>query len=119
MKYDVIDLETMHGAIAEFCRFLETENVSQGSIFDCRLVASELLANVLQHAKAQAKLSGRIEDGRIYVTVYSSVAYTPPTQTVLTDVYAERGRGLFLVDSVCEERETIDGKEITVKIRIK
>ncbi len=119
MQFEVRDYETMQKSIADFCRFLTGFGVSAEGIFDCRLVANELLGNVLRHAKGKANLSGRIEDGYVVLSVRSSVSFVPPKESRCSDVYAEHGRGLFLVDSVCAERITTEEGETLVRIKIR
>ena len=117
MVYQVNDLASLHTALNSLCRFLENQSVPGERIFDSKLVASELLGNVLKHSNGEAKLTAEICDGFIQLRIYSSVTYVPPKQSKQADVYAENGRGLFLVDSVCEERRMEDGA-IVIKIKI-
>ncbi len=119
MQFEVRDYETMQRSIADFCRFLVDFGVSAERVFDCRLVANELLGNVLRHAKGQAHLTGRIEEGFVVLSVRSSERFIPPKGSVCSDVYAEHGRGLFLVDSVCAERITTEEGELLVRIKIR
>lgn len=119
MKFVVKDNQTLQKSVADFCRFLSDFGVSSDSIFDCRLVANELLGNVLRHAKAEASLHGNVQDGFVVLTVRSSVPFIPPKTSVCSDVYAEHGRGLYLVDSVCAERITTEEGDILVRIKIR
>lgn len=118
MKFEIKDYQTMQKSIADFCRFLSDFGLTAENVFDCRLVANELVGNILRHAKAEASLLGEIADGFVVLTVRSSSPFTPPQTSVCSDVYAEHGRGLYLVDSVCAERiATADGG-ILVRIKI-
>ncbi len=118
MQFEIHDYPTMQKSIADFCRFLADFGLSAERIFDCRLVANELIGNVLRHTPGKARLQGDIEDGFVVLTVRSSVAFMPPKTSNCSDVYAEHGRGLFLVDSVCAERITTDEGDILVRIQI-
>lgn len=110
MKFELKDYEMLKKAMNELCSFLESFNVSEESIFNSKLVTSELVSNVFQHAGEIAFLSGEIVDGKICIQVKSKNAYRPPEECVCSDVYAESGRGLYIVDRVSERRSfTRDG----------
>ena len=118
MILDVNDIATMHDAIQTFCRYLEANGATGDCVFDSKLVASELLGNVLRHTNAGAKVAGEIKDGFFELRIYSEVLFVPPSVSRKADVYAEHGRGLFLVDSVCAERSTGDEGSIVVRMKI-
>lgn len=118
MIFDVNDIATMHDAINALCRYLETHGVTPDCVFDSKLVASELIGNVLRHTNDGATVKGEIKDGYFELRVYSAVAFVPPAISRKADVYAEHGRGLFLVDSVCEERTVGDEGSILVRIKL-
>ena len=110
-----ISLQT---AIANLCRFLQEKEVSEEGVFHSRLVASELLGNVLKHSTGHATLHTAVKNGFVELTVCSSVQYTPPKKSVCSDEYAENGRGLFLVDAVSVERTMTESGDILVKIKM-
>ena len=118
MVFEIVDVTTMQENILRFCDFLRERNVSPERIFDSRLVASELVGNVLKHAQGIARLHGNVSNEHIEIHVTSTTKFVPPTVSVCSEVYCEHGRGLFLVDSVCEERVTTENG-IFVKIRIR
>lgn len=118
MEHFVHDMPSLKIAIDALCAFLDGQGVAQERVFDSRLVASELLGNVLKHAKATANLAYAIEDAHVHITVRSSVAFVPPKTSVCSEVYAEHGRGLFLVDSVSVERTVTQNGGILVKIKV-
>ena len=119
MDFQVNDVQSLQLAVEKLCTFLERQGVSSECIFDSRLVAKELLGNVLRHGDGNAELYYTLEDGHIHIVVRSKAAFTPPKQSVCADVYAEHGRGLFLVDSVCVERITTEDGGIAVRIKIR
>ena len=119
MEFIVQDMTTLKAAVDAMCTFLKEQGVEEDCLFNSRLVANELLGNALKHAKATAKLFYELKDGQLHVTVCSSVAYTPPQKSVCSGVFAEHGRGLFLVDSVCVERILTETGGILVKIKIR
>ncbi len=118
MHFEVNDREAMQQAITALCRFLGEKGLSSDRVFDSRLVASELLGNVFKHTDGVAKLKGSVQDGYVEIAVWSSVKFIPPKTARCSDVYAEHGRGLFLIDRICEERKVTDDGEVIVRIRI-
>jgi hypothetical protein len=117
MIIEVKNYQSMRAAIADLCEFLQTQQVAENGLFHSKLVASELLGNVLSHSRGSATLHGVLKDGFIELTVVSTVKYTPPEKSVRADVYAEHGRGLYLIDSVSVERWVNEKGDIVVKIK--
>lgn len=118
MVFEIGDIAMMKWEAERFCRFLAEQNVPQDSLFDSRLVFNELVGNVLKHAHGVATVHGEVKDGFIEVCVHSTKVFIPPKKSKLVEVTEEHGRGLFLVDSVCEERSFTPDGAIQVKIRI-
>lgn len=105
MKYEVSDLQTLRAALDGFCSYLKMCDISEESLFDSRLVVSELAGNVLKHTRSSAVVEGELVNGKIEVEVRSETPFRPPVRSALPEsVYAENGRGLFLVDCVSEKR---------------
>ena len=119
MIFEIKDYPAMHAAIAELCDTLQKSSVPSERVFDSKLVISELVGNVLRHTDGKATLRGEINGEFIELTVHSTVAFLPPEKSRIADVYAESGRGLFLVDALCEKRMLTDEGGILVKIKIR
>ena len=119
MIFEVNNLSSMHETIRALCHYLQEQSVPADLVFDSKLVASELLGNVLRHTNGGAKVKGEIKDGYFHLHIFSDVTYQPPTITKNADVYAEHGRGLFLIDSVCVERTVDEQGAIWVKMKIR
>jgi anti-sigma regulatory factor (Ser/Thr protein kinase) len=117
MIIEVKNYQSMHAAISDLCNFLKAQEVSEDGVFHSKLVASELLGNVLRHSGGSATIHGVVKNEFVELTVVSTVKYTPPQKSVLADVYAENGRGLFLIDAVSVERWITESGDITVKIK--
>ena len=115
MEYEVFDHSSLKAAIDGLSGVFARENVPEEKVFDCKLALRELAENVLKHSKGNAVVEGRVADGFIELKIRSSTDFVPPTQSKCSDVYAENGRGLFLVDSVCYARTVEEG---VVKILI-
>ncbi len=102
MKFEVNDLRTLRAALDRFCQFLKDEDVCEESIFDSRLVLSELAGNVLRHTESTARIRCGIVDGKVQVEVSSATAFCPPEKPCLPAAEAESGRGLYLVKEIGE-----------------
>ena len=118
MIFEVNTIASMHDAIHALCRYLTEQSVSPDLVFDSKLVASELLGNVLRHTQKTARVKWEIKDGFVYLRVSSDVTFVPPVTSQKADVYAEHGRGLFLIDTVCVERTVDEDGSIVVKLKI-
>lgn len=118
MKYKVFDYASLHAVTEEFCEFLRKQYVSEDSIFDCKLVFSELAGNVLRHSDESADITAGIVDGKILLEVYGEKNFCPPEKTCLPqETYAEHGRGLYIVDKISESRAAMPDGGIRVVIR--
>ena len=118
MFVEVKNFEALRAAMKQLCHFLEERDVPEDSVFDSKLVVSELVSNVLQHSDGTAFLEGEIRGNFIELKVRSTVRFCPPEESCCSGVYAESGRGLFIVDSVCTERSYTEDGGIKVLIKI-
>lgn len=114
----VPDAASLQGALERLKDFLIGNGISQECVFDSKLVACELLGNVLRHTDREAQLRGKIVGEFIELKVFSSEAFELPKEIVCSDVSCEHGRGLFLVQELCEGRIVSEPDGIVVKIRI-
>lgn len=113
------NLKEMQAEMERLCEFLFREQIPSDSIFDSKLVVSELVGNIIKHSGATASLHTEVKDGIITLKILSSNPYFLPEKGVCSDVYAESGRGLFLVDSICQTRTQNEKGEIQVTIAVK
>ncbi len=117
MLLEINDYESLHAEMKRLCCFLAENHASETAVFNGRLAVTELVGNVLKHAKATATVKVETEDACIAVYVYSSKPFIPPLKSRCSNVDSEHGRGLYLVDSVCQSRSvTPDG---AIKIILK
>ena len=119
MFYKVNDLQDLQETMEQLCEFLLRAQIPQESIFDSKLVVSELIGNVLKHSEGMASLHTEVKDGLISLKITSTKPYVLPEKSVCSDVFSEHGRGLFLVDSVCLTRTQTPDGEILVTLAIK
>ena len=118
MFFEVDDYEALRTSLQQMCDALERECVPVDAVFNCRLIANELLVNALRYGGGHAAFSARREGDMLRITVQSAVRYRPPARSSCSDVTAECGRGLFLVDALSERREYNDSEGICVTVRL-
>ncbi len=119
MFFEVKDSSALQNALRELCSFLAENGVSEDCTFDCKLVLYELVGNILRHSGGVATVHGTILGEFVEWKVFSSSPFVPPEKSVCSEVYAESGRGLFIVDKVCAERVYTPDGAIKVKIKIR
>ena len=119
MRMNVKNYATLQAAMEQLSRFLIEQSLSQENIFDCKLVACELLGNVLKHGDGDGELLVDLQDEFVVIKVVSGNTFVLPEQITCSDLLAEGGRGLFLVNSLCEGNIQSGQDGIVVKIRIR
>lgn len=117
MKIRITDTLSAKAELDRLSAFLEQEKVIGDALFHSKLVFSELVGNILRHSKAYAEVESNVDGEFVHLFIRSSDGYVPPKSSVCSDVYAEHGRGLFLVDAVCYSREETGGG-VKILIRI-
>ena len=110
IKYEVNNLNELRERAKSLVDFLATAGVPLDYAFDSRLIVCELVGNVLKHGRSIATMEAVVEGGEIRLTVYAENGCLPPSVSVCSEVTAEGGRGLYLVDRLSFERTvTVDG----------
>ena len=117
MEFLINGYEELKNATATLCAELAGYGVEKNAVFDCRLVITELVGNILKHGDGQARLSVEVTQECVLITVSSPQKFIPPKISRCSGVYAESGRGLFLVDYYSEQRTVTKEGSITVKIK--
>lgn len=118
MFVEVKNYEALKAAIEQLSDFLAESEIPEDSVFDSKLVVSELVGNVLRHSDGVASLEGEIRGKFIELKICSSVRFYPPEKSRCSDVFSESGRGLFIVDNICAERSVSEDGSIKVRVRI-
>lgn len=119
MIFEIEDIRTMHKALEELSAFLLDCGFSEDRIFDGKLIACELLGNVLRHSQGKATLYGERKDNFVELKVFSSIPFMPPEKSKLADTLSEHGRGIFLVDALSDGRATSKDGAILIKLEIR
>lgn len=118
MFFKVKNYATMQTALDELCAFLTESGIPQDLVFDSKLIACELLGNVLKYTGGESGLHGEIKDGYIGLKILSERYFALPEKIVCSDVFCESGRGLFLVHKLCDGRIVSDEEGIKVLLKI-
>lgn len=116
MRFEIDDYNALRTALKQMTLALG-EVFSEETVFESKLVAAELLSNVLQHGGGKAWMRVEHSEDEIRICVRCENAYRPPEKSVCADAYAERGRGLFLVDAYCERRTYSDDEGVIVFLK--
>ena len=106
-------------ALIELTDFLESVGVSEEQIFDSKLVACELLSNVLRHTEGETGIQSEIKDGHIEMKILSETFFALPETIRCSGLFSEHGRGLFLVNELSEGNFFSEKDGIRVLLKIK
>ena len=118
MFFKVKDHSAMQAALEALCTYLLEAGVPSERIFDGKLAACELLANVLKHTDGEAGLLCKLEDGYIELKILSETFFKLPETITCSDLFSENGRGLYLVNELSEGQIFSENDGIRVRIRI-
>ncbi|HIX08699.1 MAG TPA: ATP-binding protein [Firmicutes bacterium] len=118
MNCEVDDFRALRAALERMCAALEEASVPENAVFDCKLVASELLCNALRYGGGSAAFAAEARDGEVVIRVRSANNFRPPEHVSCSAVDSERGRGLFLVDALTVSRTYSEEDGVCVVIRI-
>lgn len=117
MDFKIDNYNELRNALREMCEGFGSI-MSDDALFDCKLVANELLSNVLQHGGERAFFRATLSGDEVTISVRGARDYRPPETSVCADTMQECGRGLFLIDSLCVRREYSDREGISVVIKV-
>ncbi len=117
MQFSIRDYAEFRATVERLCAHLCSQNIPEEKVFDSKLVLHELLGNVLQHSGGGAVLYVEMEEESIAFRIQADRSFIPPPCVDCPNEYAERGRGLYLVDSVCVERLVTPEGDIVVKLK--
>ena len=118
MNCEVDDFRTLKAALETMCAALKADRVPENAVFDCKLVACELLSNALRYGGGSARFCAEKQDGEVVIRVRSANNFRPPEHVDCSSVEEERGRGLFLVDALAQSRTFSEEDGVCVIVRI-
>ncbi|WP_435745672.1 ATP-binding protein [Nocardioides sp. SYSU DS0663] len=102
--------------------FLTQAGVPRRIVSDAALVVSELVTNGVEHGRSDddaIHVSWWMADGMLTLCVADDGSEAEPTVKQV-DMYAPRGRGLALVESICQSLsiDRTDGTRITAQLKL-
>lgn len=118
MYFELENYKMLEGALKEISAFLKSMGLSEDSVFDSKLVVTELVTNVFQHSTGAAYVEGELDGDTVKIKVRSSTSFVPPEKSLCSGVLEESGRGLFLIDSVSEERSCSPDGAVCVRLKV-
>lgn len=117
ITFKVDNLINMNSALQVFLDFLQKQKVTEDALFNSRLVSCELITNVVRHTGKTAVFTGEIKGEIIEIRVKSDSPEKIDLNVTLPDVFAEHGRGLYIIKSICfGDVEQANGE---IKVNIK
>jgi len=116
ISFKVDNLNEMHSNLAHFADVLRLSAICDDDIFASKLVSCELLTNVIRHSGEEAEFVAELISDRIIITVMAKGLDGVNLRTEIPDVFAESGRGLYIVRCF-GELEQSEGGGLTVTIK--
>ena len=119
ISFKVDSLKNMSEHIKTFAEFLRLSGADDEDIFASKLVSCELITNVIRHGGDEAEFTGKVSGDTIIITVTAESFKNLDITRPAPDVFAESGRGLYIVKSICSDIERGEHGEIKVIINRK
>ena len=116
VKYEINNLTELREATKKMGDFLLEQGVPCELAFDSRLIVCELATNVVKHSESVARIEASVSAKEIVLTVYAKDGSLPPVVSVCSEVTAESGRGLYLVDKLSFQRTVTEDGGVRVGI---
>jgi len=109
-------IEKIRDVLNDMQFYIESNTNDENNIFNSRLVACELVTNVLVHSKCPALLQVNYYSEKIEIVVESESCFVAENIKDNIDASSPCGRGLFIVNSLCEKLYR-DGKKTTAILK--
>lgn len=117
ISFKVDNLKNMGSQLKSFVDFLRVSGADDEDIFASKLVSCELITNVIRHGGDEAEFTGALAGDTIIITVTAESFKGLDISRPAPDVFAESGRGLYIIKSISSRIERGDDGEIRVLIR--
>ena len=117
ITFKVDDIKNINDCLKPFLDFLRSFGATDDDIFNSRLVSCELITNVIRHLGETASFEGGMNGENIIITVSSESTFGAKLPANLPDVFAESGRGLYIVKTICCGNVVSDGGAVRVCIK--
>lgn len=110
----VDEIAAIRQSVFRFTEYIRQKGGSDSDVENSKLIAFELISNVLLHSKCPATLSARQLDGALEITVESCGVCLGARKIYKPNLLNCRGRGLFIVKELCSELKLFETKTIAV-----
>ena len=117
ISFKIDDLKNMGPQLKTFADFLRLAGADDEDIFASKLVSCELITNVIRHGGDEAEFTGTLSNDAITISVTAESFKNLDLSRPAPDVFAESGRGLYIIKSICSDIERGERGEIKVLIR--
>ncbi len=117
ISFKVDNLKSMGAHVKTFVDFLRLSGADDDEIFESKLVCCELITNVIRHGGDEAEFTGTLSGDTIEITVTAESFKNLDVSRPAPDVFAESGRGLYIIRSICGDIEHSECGEIKVFIK--
>ena len=117
ISFKIDNLKNMGPHLKTFADFLRLSGADDEDIFASKLVSCELITNVIRHGGDEAEFTGSLSGDTIMITVTAESFKNLDLTRPAPDVFAESGRGLYIIKSICSDIERGERGEIKVIIR--
>lgn len=118
VNFKVDNLKNMKAELNAFCELLRGSGAADDDIFAGKLIACELITNVILHGGDEAEFTGSLTGDKIVITVTAESLRGVDLKRPAPDVFAESGRGLYIIRSLCYgEIEQSENGEIRVCVK--
>ena len=114
--FKVDNLKNMSAELKTFADYLRVAGACDDDIFASRLVSCELITNVIRHGGDEAEFTGALTGDRIIIRIAADSLRGLDLKGKVPDVFAESGRGLYIVKCFCEEIQRGESGELKVEI---
>lgn len=119
ISFKVDNLKNMNCELKAFADFLRGAGVDDDEIFSSKLVSCELITNVIRHGGEEAQFTGTLTGDKIEITVSAQSLIGLDLCRSAPDVFAESGRGLYIIKSLCGNIQAGEQGQIKVEIKRK
>ena len=116
ISFKIDNLKTMSSHLKTFAEFLRLSGADDEDIFASKLVSCELITNVIRHGGDEAEFTGSLSKDTITISVTAESFKNVDISRPAPDVFAESGRGLYIIKSLSSNIERGERGEIKVLI---
>lgn len=109
VTFKVDNLKKMSSSLLKLDEFLRSQHICDEDVFASKLVSCELITNVIRHCGEAATLCGELLSDIICITVTGATPAVFDLPTGMPDVFAESGRGLYIIRCFGEIEKSDDG----------